>query len=189
MNISKTAQYLILFGILAALLAACSPSSLLSPQNVAAEPVETSTLDTPQEDTGSPQIVDNEEADQEVDQSPKYKFWGDNVSQVDEQGAVIVEIVPINPNNPGLTLDFKVYLNTHSVDLSMDLTELATLETNTGMVVHAAGWDAPAGGHHVDGKLSFPAQVDGAPLLENVSSMTIRLFDIEVPERVFTWTR
>ena len=60
-------------------------------------------------------------------------------------GAVVVEIVPQKLNNPGQTLDFEVRMNTHSVDLSMNLAGLATLTTDTGKTVQAIGWDAPSG--------------------------------------------
>lgn len=115
--------------------------------------------------------------------------WVEEIPQIDDQGAVSVEIVPLNLNNPGLTLDFQVALNTHSVDLSMDLASLATLETDTGYTVNAITWDAPRGGHHVRGVLSFPAEVDGFPILRRTSKITIRLVNLEVPERIFTWKR
>ncbi len=54
-------------------------------------------------------------------------------TRTDEQGAVVVEVIPLNLDNPGQTLDFQVSLNTHSIDLSMDLATLATLTTDTGV--------------------------------------------------------
>ena len=115
--------------------------------------------------------------------------WVEDVARVDNQGAVEIELVPLNQNNPDLTLDFNVNLNTHSVDLSMDLATLAILETDTGLSVQASLWDAPRGGHHVSGILSFPAEIDGFPLLEGVSKMTISLIDVDAPERIFVWER
>jgi hypothetical protein len=122
-------------------------------------------------------------------QEPTLNYWGDEIPQIDEQGAVSVEIVPLNLNNPDPTLDFQVALNTHSVDLSMDLALLATLKTDTGYIVNAITWDAPLGGHHVRGILSFPADIDGFPILERASVITIRLVNLDVPERIFTWRR
>jgi len=103
----------------------------------------------------------------------------------DSQGAVIVEITP--KNFTAETLDFNVSLNTHSVDLSMDLSTLATLTTDTGVTVPASLWDAPRGGHHVEGTLQFPASVAGKSVLEVAKQITIKIVNLDVPERVFTW--
>ena len=97
--------------------------------------------------------------------------------------------MPLNPNNPTQTLDFNVRLNTHSVDLSMDLAVLAIIETDAGLTVQATTWDAPRGGHHVTGILSFPGSVDGTPILEGVTKMTLTITDVDAPERVFVWER
>jgi hypothetical protein len=80
---------------------------------------------------------------------------------VDEQGAVVVEVTPLNLNTPAEKLEFEISMNTHSVDLSMDLAQLASLETDAGISVDALEWNAPRGGHHVNGKLLFPSTVDG----------------------------
>jgi len=104
----------------------------------------------------------------------------------DSQGAVIVDITP--KNFTAETLDFDVSLNTHSVDLSMDLATLATLTTDTGVTTLPASlWDAPHGGHHVAGTLQFPASVDGKSVLEGAKQITIKIVNLDAPERVFTW--
>jgi hypothetical protein len=115
--------------------------------------------------------------------------WVEEVPQVDKQGSVEIEIIPVKLNYPGSTLDFKVSMNTHSVDLSMNLAELATLSTDTGKTVQATQWDAPAGGHHVSGKLTFPSSVDGAPLLDGVKKLTLTLNNIDAPKRIFVWEK
>ena len=120
-------------------------------------------------------------------QETNKRFWVEEVPRVDEQGAVEIVITPINLNDPGETLDFQVSMNTHSVDLSMDLATLATLETDTGHAVEAALWDAPRGGHHVQGTLSFPDSLDGKLLLDGVTRLTLIIRDIDAPERVFVW--
>jgi hypothetical protein len=109
---------------------------------------------------------------------------------VDEQGEVSVAVTPLNlsaPSAPAGTLDFQVMLDTHSVDLSMDLTRLAMLTTDNGRTVEPTLWDAPQGGHHVSGVLSFPAEVEGVPLLDGSSRLTLTLNDVDVPERIFVW--
>ena len=70
------------------------------------------------------------------------------LTRIDEQGAVVIEITPLNLDTPMETLEFDVAMNTHSVDLSMDLALLSTLSTDTGVTIQAAKWDATPGGHH-----------------------------------------
>ncbi len=69
----------------------------------------------------------------------------------------------------------------------MDLAALATLSTDTGFTVNAVAWNAPGGGHHVSGSLNFPTTLDGAHILDDVSSLTLRIQDVDAPERTFTW--
>lgn len=106
---------------------------------------------------------------------------------VNEQGGVSVAITPLNLSAAATTLDFEVALDTHSVDLSMDMATLATLAADTGRQATATRWDAPRGGHHVVGVLSFPAIIDGVSLLDGASRLTITLRNVDVPERTFTW--
>lgn len=153
------------------LLTACSSQSSLQPEVAVAAPAATEAPVSPQPPATYPDL------------------WVEDVPRVDEQGAVVVEIVPLNLNSPAGTLDFSVSLNTHSVDLSMDLAALATLTTDTGHSVAAVAWDAPRGGHHVRGVLSFPSGVDGQPVLKEASRITITVLNLDVPERVFVWER
>jgi len=108
-------------------------------------------------------------------------------TRVDDQGAVVVEVSPGNLLNPGDTIDFEVALNTHSVNLSMDLAKLATLKTDTGLTASPLSWDGMAGGHHVSGSLTFPTQVDGKNLLAGARVLTLAIRNVDAPERTFTW--
>lgn len=107
---------------------------------------------------------------------------------VDEQGAVAVAVTPLNIGQDGATLDFEVAMNTHSVDLSMDLATLATLTTDTGEEVAASSWDTPLGGHHATGVLSFPASSAEGRLLDGATAVTLTLVDVDAPARTFTWS-
>jgi hypothetical protein len=111
----------------------------------------------------------------------------DSLTRVDEQGAVVIRVTPLNLTNPGETVDFEVDMNTHSVDLGMNLAELATLTTDTGQKIAAVKWEAPGGGHHVAGKLLFPSTTGGKPLLQGATKLALSLRDVSVPGRVFTW--
>lgn len=112
---------------------------------------------------------------------------GDDVAVNDSQGAVEFVVTPLNLASPGATIDFKVSMNTHSVDLGWDLAALSTLTADTGLVANGRTW--PVGsGHHYEGILSFPAStLDGKPLLEGATTLRLVIRDTDVAERVFTW--
>lgn len=90
------------------------------------------------------------------------------------------------------TLAFKVVLDTHSVNLdTYDLGQLAVLRTASGEEIAPYEWEAPAGGHHREGTLSFPAvATDGSPLLQpDGGPLLLVIRDIAgVAERTFSWT-
>ena len=111
----------------------------------------------------------------------------DSATRTDEQGAIIIEITPLNLDSPTDTLEFNVVLTTHSIDLSMDLTTLSTLTTDTGISVDATLWDAPLGGHHVEGKLIFPAMQGGKLILEGAKKLTLTIVNVDAPTRIFEW--
>lgn len=110
-----------------------------------------------------------------------------DLTRIDQQGAVIVEVTPLNLDNPSDQVEFDVVMDTHSVDLSMDLAMLATITTNTGITVKATLWDAPRGGHHVTGKLIFPAANDGKSILEGATKLTLTIVNLDAPSRVLEW--
>lgn len=105
----------------------------------------------------------------------------------DEQGAVVVEVTQLNLNGPGDTLDFAVAMNTHSVDLGVNLAKNAVLTTDTGLTVSPVRWDAPSGGHHISGTLSFSPVVGDKVVLGGAARLTLTIRNVDVAERVFTW--
>lgn len=111
----------------------------------------------------------------------------DSATRTDQQGAITIEITPLNLDTPTNALEFDVLMDTHSIDLSMDLATLATLTTNTGVTVQATLWDAPRGGHHVSGKLIFPSIMDGKSIFEGATKLTLTILNVDVPLRVFEW--
>jgi hypothetical protein len=146
----------------------------------------------------NPDVIANQEvapvetasavADTQQD-DPKLENWVEEVPRMDEKGAVTVFITPINLNQSWDTIDFQVKMDTHTVDLGMDLAKLATLDTDTGLTVQAIQWDGSSGGHHVSGILSFPASVDSIPVLDGVTKLTLTLKGVDAPERIFIWDR
>lgn len=115
--------------------------------------------------------------------------WPDGQTLRDNQGAVDVQVTPLNLNNPDDTLTFNVSMDTHSIDLSMNLVDLASLQTNTGLIVRASSWDAPLGGHHVSGILSFPSMINDTQILEDAIEVELVITNLDVPERIFSWER
>ena len=110
-----------------------------------------------------------------------------DLSRTDSQGSVTVKITPLNLENPGDTLKFEIAMDTHSVDLSMNLATLATLTTDTGLTIQPAKWDAPSGGHHAEGTLSFPAIQNGKSILDGAKNLTLTITGIDNATRTFTW--
>jgi hypothetical protein len=106
---------------------------------------------------------------------------------VDEQGTIVVEVTPTDLSSVVDRIAFDVALNTHSVDLSMDLARLSTLTTDTGLRLEGELWDAPIGGHHVSGRLVFPVAPEGLPLLDTASRLTLTIVDLDAPSRTFEW--
>jgi hypothetical protein len=152
-------------------LAACSPA--------AATPEQTNPQPTP---APSKQINT-----QLVPASPEPADPSEDLARSDAQGAVTVSVTPLNLNNPSEQLEFDISLETHSVDLSMDLATLSTLTTDTGLTILPTTWDAPRGGHHVQGKLIFPATQDGKSILEGASKLTLTITNVDASTRVFEW--
>ena len=108
----------------------------------------------------------------------------ENLTQTNDQAMVTVAVTPLNlSDKSAATLDFDIALNTHSVDLGYDLTQIATLSNNAGEQVQPTKWNGPTGGgHHRAGTLSFPQ------LKQRGQSLTLTLRGIaDVPERTFTW--
>lgn len=87
---------------------------------------------------------------------------------------------------------FHVAMDTHAVDLDgYDLRQLAVLRTDQGQEIQPTRWDAPTGGHHRSGTLSFPTTLsDGTPLIGSTTrSLELVIRNVAgVPERTFRWT-
>ncbi len=112
----------------------------------------------------------------------------DSATRMDDQGAIIFEVTPLNLDSATAeSLEFSIVLTTHSIDLSMDLAATATLSTDTGISVNSTLWDAPRGGHHVEGKLIFPATQNGKSILDGATKLTLTITNVDAPTRIFEW--
>ena len=109
---------------------------------------------------------------------------GTYAEQTDDTGPVSVTVKPLTLPATG-EWKFAVSLQTHSVDLSMDLLESAVLVDSSGNEAKPISWDGdPPGGHHRTGMLSFEAL---EPMQETVTMLVKNIAD--VPVREFVWTK
>lgn len=109
-------------------------------------------------------------------------------TQTNVGGGVTVKVSRINAVD---AVAFTVVLDTHAVNLdAYDLVQLAVLRTPSGEEIAPLSWDAPAGGHHREGTLSFPSTAtDGTSLIQSDGGHLILVIrDIAgVTERAFHW--
>lgn len=80
---------------------------------------------------------------------------GDALTRTSDERSVKVQVTPLNLSRAAETLDFRVVLETHSVDLSDDLAKVTVLRNDRGSTWRPASWKGPRGGHHVEGLLRF----------------------------------
>jgi len=163
---------------LSLILAACGSNSVMVTNQTEAQPTLVSPIQTPVPPMEVSEAQPPQAAAPTAQQLPEL---------IDSQGAVTVIVKPLDLADQDQQLKFEVALETHSVDLSMDLAALATLTTDTGLTVQAILWDAPRGGHHVSGTLSFPSSVEGKGILDGASKLTLLIKGVDAPERAFAW--
>ena len=106
-----------------------------------------------------------------------------STTQTSEGGEVAV--VAIWPG-PDAGAAFDITLDTHSVDLdALDLAD-AILRNDRGDTLTATPWDAPKGGHHREGALTFDG--DAAPFLDGAEWIELVFTGIgDLPERTLRW--
>jgi hypothetical protein len=112
----------------------------------------------------------------------------ETATQTGQAGAVTIKATWLGPDAGPV---FTVVLDTHAVNLdAYDLSQLAALRADQDEAATPIGWDAPAGGHHREGTLSFPlTKADGSPLI-TPETQVIQLSIREVggsPETVLQW--
>lgn len=101
----------------------------------------------------------------------------------DSQGIVAVTVTPLLLSATASVWKFNVVLDTHSGSLDQDMLTSAVLVDDSDRVYRPTNWDgAPPGGHHREGVLTF---MPGASAPKQVQ---LKILNIEVPERNFTWT-
>lgn len=105
------------------------------------------------------------------------------VEQVNEGGSVTVKASWGGPTDG---LAFSVVLDTHSVDLdALDLRN-AALRNDRGETVPTPSWDAPKGGHHRTGRLTFEG--DSEAFLGGAKWIELVIPDVAgIPARTLRW--
>lgn len=100
----------------------------------------------------------------------------------DSGGSVTVDVKPTTLE-VGQPIAFDIAMNTHSVDLSDDMTKIAVLRDDTGKEYAPLAWEGGGpGGHHREGILKF------APLTNKPKYVELVIKGLaKVPERVFRW--
>ncbi len=121
--------------------------------------------------------------------APRPGSQGD-LTQISDDGQVVVKATWQGPDAGPV---FTIALDTHSVDLDgYDLAQLSVLRVEDGREVQPSAWDAPKGGHHRKGTLTFPtAGADGNDIVgPGTPGFELIIRDVAgVPERVLRWTQ
>jgi hypothetical protein len=96
---------------------------------------------------------------------------------------VTVAVTPQNLTDSAGSWNFKIVLDTHSADLSDDLTQSAVLVDGSGKRHMPVAWDgAGPGGHHREGVLRFK------PISPRPQSIELQIArNGEAAPRVFRW--
>ncbi|KKQ52377.1 MAG: hypothetical protein UT19_C0007G0085 [Candidatus Woesebacteria bacterium GW2011_GWB1_39_10b] len=103
--------------------------------------------------------------------------------QTNSEGSVEVEVIPVEISDTSDLWQFKIVLNTHSVELDQDLTKITLLVDDKGNEYQSLSWEgAPPGGHHREGVLTFDS------ISPQPSSIELVVRDIDgIEERKFSW--
>jgi len=113
---------------------------------------------------------------------PSTSGW-DLSSRRNDAGRVVIDVQPQKLDDDQETWEFAVALNTHSVNLDFDMTEVSVLRCDQDQEYTPTVWEGSGpGGHHRSGVLKFAALDHSTSFVEIVIRHVA-----EVPERVFRW--
>jgi hypothetical protein len=121
----------------------------------------------------------------DTNQTEQPNFTQEWESKTDEQEGVTVTVTPVAIDISSQTTEWKfdIVLNTHSVELNQDLTEVATIVDDAGKEYKPLRWEgAEAGGHHREGMLVF------APINPYPRYLKLIIKSVGDVERLFSWT-
>lgn len=102
-------------------------------------------------------------------------------TKTDVQASVTVAVTPMLFSPEESEWKFSVVMNTHSVELDHDMTQIAVLVDDQGKEYKPLNWEGSTGSHHREGVLTF-SRVTPAP-----QSIELRISHIGGVVRSFTW--
>ena len=103
-------------------------------------------------------------------------------ARINSEGEVSVSVFPKNITQAGIW-EFEVTLNTHSIELSEDLTQVSVLINSEGEEEKPTEWEGdPPAGHHRKGILKFNA------LSSQPEFIILKIRGVGgIKERIFQW--
>lgn len=101
-------------------------------------------------------------------------------TQTSTEGAVTVKATPKTLAS-GSEAIFEVVFDTHSVELSYDLMQIASMTDDIGNTYQPVSWTGGRGGHHLEGVITFPM------IANSTSKVTMTIPDIDNKDRIFEW--
>jgi hypothetical protein len=111
----------------------------------------------------------------------------DALARVSNERGVKVVVTPLDLSPAGVdTLEFRVVMDTHAVELKYELTKIALLRDDRGNTYRPTAWQGPSGGHHVSGVLRF---AQGREVMKaRPAYLELQLEGVAgVPRRTFRW--
>lgn len=99
--------------------------------------------------------------------------------QVSEQGDVVLKVNPLSLQ-AGSEAEFKLNMDTHSVELDYDLIKQSSLVDDQGRILKPISWNGGSGGHHLSGELIFPDP-------GKVKTLELRILGLDGIDRKFKW--
>ena len=102
-------------------------------------------------------------------------------TKTDDQASVNVVVTPLDLSPQSAEWKFDVGMNTHSVELSQDMTQSVALVGDDGKTYQPTQWEGPADGHHREGILFF------SPITPYPQQLTLKISDIGGVPRSFSW--
>lgn len=115
-------------------------------------------------------------------QKPETQSLSKFASQENNEGNVVVVVTPVDLET-GKNPKFEIQFNTHSVDLSFDVSQIVTLTDDKENIFDQSVWSgSPLGGHHRSGTLIFQKTLQKTKFVELI------IKDVAgIPERKFNW--
>lgn len=116
-------------------------------------------------------------------ENPRQSDTSAFAEKTNSEGTVTIKVTPQNISGDAESWDFKISLDTHSGDLTDDLTAVSLLSDEKGKEFKPISWVGdPPSGHHREGILKFD------PISPKPESITLKINQVGgVEKRIFLW--